>query len=83
MEASGSLVISQTLLDSQVSIAMDDRQLQALMALGKANVCKYTAKPVILYFVIIQRRVLKCEVYLSCPFCLPFKYNVLYKMLHV
>lgn len=42
MQASGSLVVSQTLAKSQVSMVIDNKELQALMSLKKTKVWKYT-----------------------------------------
>lgn len=41
MQSSGLLVVSQTLAESQVSIAIDDTELQASVALKKTTVWKY------------------------------------------
>lgn len=49
MHASGSLVVSQTVFESQVSMATDNKELQASMALGKNKVCEYTETLMILH----------------------------------
>ena len=43
MTASGSLVVNGTLLETQVSMAMDDKELQASMAVRTSEVLTYNA----------------------------------------
>lgn len=52
MQSSGMLVVSPSLAESQVSMTIDDTELQASAALKKTKVWKYITIFVILHFYI-------------------------------